>query len=57
MVLVSNMLTLAYIYANMVPGKYKKRDLISFKMFGEQALKKLAIILGDMCELYSNTKT
>jgi hypothetical protein len=35
----------------------KKEDLISFKMFGEQALKKLAIIRGDMCKLYSNTET
>jgi hypothetical protein len=48
---------LAHIYANMVPRKYKKEDLISFKMFGEQALKKLAIIRGDMCKLYTNTET
>mgnify|MGYP001824805080 CR=1 FL=1 len=35
----------------------KKKDLISFKMFGEQAPEKLAIICGDMCKLYSNTET
>jgi hypothetical protein len=36
---------------------YKKEDLISFKMFDEQALKKLAILRGDMCKLYTNTET
>jgi hypothetical protein len=41
----------------MVPRGYERDDLISFKMLGEQALKKLAIIGGDMCELYSNTET
>ena len=30
--------------------------LFSLKVFGEQALKKLAIICGDMCELYSYTE-
>ena len=43
--------------ANMVPRGYERDDLISFKMFGKQALKKLAIIRGDMCKLYSNTET
>lgn len=57
MVLVSHTLTLLTFDANMVPRKCKKEDLISFKMFGEQAFKKLAIIRGDMCKLYSNTET
>jgi len=57
MVLVSHTLTLLTFDANMVPRKYEKKDLISFKMFDEQALKKLAILRGDMCKLYTDTET
>ena len=57
MVLVSHTLTLLTFNANIVPREQKYRVLFSFKMFGEQALKKLAIIRGDMGKLYSNTET
>jgi hypothetical protein len=57
MVLVSHTLTLLTFDANMVPRKYKKEDLISFKMFGEQAFKKLAILRGDIRKLHTNTET
>jgi hypothetical protein len=57
MVLVSHMLTLLTFNANIVPRRHEEDDLLSFKMFGEHALKKLAIIRGDMCKLYSNTET
>jgi hypothetical protein len=57
MVLVSHILTLLTFAANMVPRKCKEEDLISFKMFGEQALKKPAILRGDMCKPYTNTET